>query len=718
MKQIQSLVEKHGLNHSLIARAIGVEPSTISNWLHGQSIARPKSLDALTKLCEQYDHIFDKSCLDKQLRDSIDIALKEIRETLHRRTKLSNRNDVLEEICKILLCQILSLKHDHFDLCSIGLLDNDKVAIELNNKCKSVISNYLPPSILKELSLDDFHLRLKDNENILAIEILKAVALINWSDVQGIIDVDFLNEVFGKFLSDNFSQEKQLGQYLTPIEMIRFMVDSSIQSIPTAQMDVLLDPNNCHEFGYVLDPSCGVGSFLIEFVKALSPRVKYLHGDDGLELWLSNMSENVLFAIDKSERMIKLAISNFCLSGLECKNIHNLNSLSLTEHNDVLIEQLEGNVGLILTNPPFGAEFKGADLKGYKLVNRWSSKEPSKVDSEILFVERYIDWLKPNGICSTVLPDSVLFNRKLFRDLRNGIKDDVDLMSVVSFPSKTFAISGTSAKTSSVQFIKSSNKSGETFFAICDDLGFDVATKSTHRVRVNVGLNEIPLILNCFANNGGFKNAGWKQFNTSSYRWDATYHSFLSNDMALRLRNPSDKDVTLTSVVDIISLRCNVKNNDGTFQYIEISDIDAQSCNVRAKTVQCSEAPSRARKVVQKGDVLVSTVRPEQRKVGVVPDYLDGAICTTGLVVLRSKVINPLSLAEIIKSDFVVMQLLRNNVGVSYPSVDESIFEKLILPVNVDSIMEINELASEVKELIEELRVKQSRLREVVSLTL
>ena len=716
MENIKYLVDKHGLNHSLIARAIGVEPSTISNWLSGHSKARKESLDLLIGLCEQYDREHHKSNQDTKFRDSVDIALNEIRETLHRRTKLSNRNDVLEEICKLLLCQTLSLKHDKFDLCSISTLkDNEGVAFELNNKCENIVERYLPKTILKELSKDDFHLKLKNTEDTLAIELLNAISLINWSDIQKVIDVDFLNEVFGKFLSDNFSQEKQLGQYLTPIEMIRFMVDVSIETIPVNQMELLLDPEKCSEFGYILDPSCGVGSFLIEFVKALSPRVKALYGEDGLKTWLDNMSDNVLFAIDKSERMVKLAVSNFCLSGLECKNIHNINSLSLYENKEILRDKLEGNVGLILTNPPFGAEFKGGDICGYKLVETWAEKKPSKVDSEILFIERYLDWLKPNGMCVTVLPDSVLFNKRLFQDLRNGIKEKINLKSVVSFPVKTFAISGTSAKTSAVQFIKSEIKSDKTFFAICDELGFDVITKSTHRVRVSCGVNEIPLIMNCFIGNGLFKNAGWKEFNCSEYRWDANFHSFLDDEVVHKINNPSDDDIKLVDIADIINSRCNITKANGDFDYIEISDIDSQSCNVRSKKVQCSEAPSRARKKVKKGDVLVSTVRPEQRKVGVVPDYLDGAICTTGLVVLRPKDINPLTLSELMKSDLVAKQLLRNNVGVSYPSVEDSVFEGIILPANINDLLEINELASDVSVLIEQLRKKQCELKEMVS---
>ena len=56
---------------------------------------------------------------------------------------------------------------------------------------------------------------------------------------------------------------------------------------------------------------------------------------------------------------------------------------------------------------------------------------------------------------------------------------------------------------------------------------------------------------------------------------------------------------------------------------------------VYSNSVETSVAPSRARKLVKAGDVLVSTVRPERGTVGIVGSHQDGSVCTTGLAVLR-----------------------------------------------------------------------------------
>lgn len=58
---------------------------------------------------------------------------------------------------------------------------------------------------------------------------------------------------------------------------------------------------------------------------------------------------------------------------------------------------------------------------------------------------------------------------------------------------------------------------------------------------------------------------------------------------------------------------------------------------VETQEIEGSAAPSRARKAIRAGDVLVSTVRPNLNAVAVVPDHLDGEIASTGFAVLRPK---------------------------------------------------------------------------------
>lgn len=75
-----------------------------------------------------------------------------------------------------------------------------------------------------------------------------------------------------------------------------------------------------------------------------------------------------------------------------------------------------------------------------------------------------------------------------------------------------------------------------------------------------------------------------------------------------------------------------------SFRYVDISSIDRLWKRIiEAQEIEGSAAPSRARKAIRAGDVLVSTVRPNLNAVAVVPDHLDGEIASTGFAVLRPK---------------------------------------------------------------------------------
>jgi type I restriction enzyme S subunit len=76
----------------------------------------------------------------------------------------------------------------------------------------------------------------------------------------------------------------------------------------------------------------------------------------------------------------------------------------------------------------------------------------------------------------------------------------------------------------------------------------------------------------------------------------------------------------------------------GSFRYIDISSVDNEHKKITdVREIANEEAPSRARQVIRGGDVLVSTVRPELNAVALVPNDLNGAICSTGFCVLRAK---------------------------------------------------------------------------------
>lgn len=75
---------------------------------------------------------------------------------------------------------------------------------------------------------------------------------------------------------------------------------------------------------------------------------------------------------------------------------------------------------------------------------------------------------------------------------------------------------------------------------------------------------------------------------------------------------------------------------DAAFRYVDITGVDNKQKRIlEARSVLGKDAPSRARKVIRNGDVIVATTRPNLNAVAVVPDDLDNEICSTGFCVLR-----------------------------------------------------------------------------------
>ncbi|HEU5125241.1 MAG TPA: restriction endonuclease subunit S [Verrucomicrobiae bacterium] len=109
------------------------------------------------------------------------------------------------------------------------------------------------------------------------------------------------------------------------------------------------------------------------------------------------------------------------------------------------------------------------------------------------------------------------------------------------------------------------------------------------------------------------------------------------------------------------------------FHYVDISSVDNRMKRVtEAKRLLGSDAPSRARQVIRAKDVLVATTRPNLNAVALVPEELDGEICSTGFCVLRSNgKVEPEFLFAFVQSDLFVRTLSDLVKGALYPAVTD-----------------------------------------------
>jgi type I restriction enzyme S subunit len=159
------------------------------------------------------------------------------------------------------------------------------------------------------------------------------------------------------------------------------------------------------------------------------------------------------------------------------------------------------------------------------------------------------------------------------------------------------------------------------------------------------------------------------------------------------------------------------RNPDTPFLYVDISAID-RSLKVitSAPEILGADSPSRARKEIREGDILVSTVRPNLNAVAVVPEHLDGQIASTGFCVLRpdkSAIVGKYLFYFTTTPHFV--GILSGKVrGAHYPAVSDSDVKEIELPLPTVSeqqrIVEILDQADALRKKRAEADAKAARI--------
>ena len=109
----------------------------------------------------------------------------------------------------------------------------------------------------------------------------------------------------------------------------------------------------------------------------------------------------------------------------------------------------------------------------------------------------------------------------------------------------------------------------------------------------------------------------------------------------------------------------NSTNRDFEFKYIDLSSVNAGKINYPTSTIKFKNSPSRARKVIIDGDILMSTVRPNLKGFAKF-NQIDKVqyIASTGFAVLREKEIAVIDfIYQILFSDSIEKQIQNLVVG-------------------------------------------------------
>lgn len=273
---------------------------------------------------------------------------------------------------------------------------------------------------------------------------------------------DILGDFFEGIIRMGFKQSK--GQFFTHINIVKFML-WGIQADKLAIESI----NKNKEIPYMIDPSAGSGTFLIEYMKFITENIKYRFRDkldtnravrDKIESdWFypdyreNKWAREYIYGTELNFNLGTATKVNMILHGDGSTNIFvgaqkgdgllpfseyvkntAPNALNKEFDDEVYAQKVNGQFDLILTNPPFSVDLDNDTKK--KLVK--SFIYGNKKNSENLFIERYYQLLKEGGRLAVVLPESV-FDTTENKYIRLFLYKYFKIKAVVSLPQSAFA---------------------------------------------------------------------------------------------------------------------------------------------------------------------------------------------------------------------------------------------------------------------------------------
>ena len=124
-------------------------------------------------------------------------------------------------------------------------------------------------------------------------------------------------------------------------------------------------------------------------------------------------------------------------------------------------------------------------------------------------------------------------------------------------------------------------------------------------------------------------------------------------------------------------------NSEYEFDYVDIGSVTYGKGIENYQHLKFSKAPSRARRLVKKGDVILSTVRTYLKATAQIPENVYPIVVSTGYLTLRAnKQIIPNFLKYSVQQDAFISEIEAKSSGVSYPAINaiEAVRTNVIVP--------------------------------------
>ena len=410
-----------------------------------------------------------------------------------------------DEIAKVLFIKVyversLLTRRNKTNLFTVDVLKSQFAENPLDNLFQQTKIAYATDKIFD----DDERINLKPATGEAIVKELEKYNLSDTSeDVKGV--------AFERFLGRTFRGE--IGQFFTPRTIVEFMV----HMLDPKEGEITCDPAS-GSGGFLIrvfeivrekiladaDREYNVFKAKVEKDESLNEeqRAKKLQDkftqiqvlidqkNEGSRMW--KLSNRCIYGTDANDRMARTSKMNMIMHGDGHGGVH---------HHDGFLNVngiFEGRFDIILTNPPFGANVEPTDkilesdikvsavaklryldeygdlyLEAQNRVQAALNKpitslfelpksDKARIKTEVLFIERCLDLLKPGGRLGIVLPEGI-FNNPSLTYVREFAEDRAFLRAVVSLPQETFVSSGASVKCSLLFLQKFTEEEQQTF---------------------------------------------------------------------------------------------------------------------------------------------------------------------------------------------------------------------------------------------------------------
>ena len=578
-------------------------------------------------------------------------------------------------------------------------------------------------------------IRIRRESFLLILEELSSVELYDTSD-------DIKGIAFELFLGKTFRGE--LGQFFTPRTIVNYMVE------------VL----NVKEGDKVCDPCCGSGGFLIKAFEHVQNQIDQdIHKQ--ITVLMDNQSladsekqykintllsecdktkegsryhklcHDYFFGVDANARMARTSKMNMIMHGDGHVGVY---------LHDGLINVggvYDNNFDVILINPPFGAhvekdmritssdipidrekvlyeELFGSEYisKVYTPIKEYAQEigKDKKIgkrilelyqinnnSTEILFIERCINLLKPGKRAGIVLPEGVLDNPALDR-VRRFIESRAKILNITSIPADVFLSSGANIKPSLVfieKFKDGEIQEKDYLLSVTkvNDAGISSTGLPSNNEELPIAAKEVASWLSGEVQSNMIYTKIVNRSDLSSWSVKSIFDTTSIN------YNPLYKKVRIGNVVslnkDIICVEPNIEYTRLTVKLFNkgIQERD---------TVMGALIGTKRQTRVKGGQFIISKIDGKSAAFGIVDSSLEGAIVTPDFLVydIDTTRILPEYLELVLTNDAILNQFSNSSSGTTgRRRLSQKVFENTLIAL--PSIDEQRNLLAKILEIRE-----------------